>query len=519
MEKGKKVILYSRVSSTDQKDHGYSLNDQQTRLESYCRSEGFEILRSELEDASAKNFDRPKFQSLLEFLKKNRGVVDQILFVRWDRFSRNASDAYEMIRILKKLGVEVNAVEQKIDWKVPEQKIMLSIYLATPEVENDRKSINVVRGMRRANMEGRYLGQAPRGYSNSKDIHGKPILLPNEKSKFFQEAFELYATGLYTQEEIRIELNNKGLNCPKSQFAVLMQNKLYAGYVKIKAYENNPEQWIKGIHQALVEEGVFNRVQDILNHRRVKTNRLKVKMLDPNLPLRGFLVCGKCGNNLTGSASSGNGGRYYYYHCNACSNERFRADLINNQMEELLNEFQIKPEVTKLYMAIIRDELKTSTEQRQSEEKQRISKIKMLNERIRRITDAMSDGHMKPFEYGKERDRYQNEIDVLKLKGHEIKGMNTEFEEYLKWGFCLMENIKVYYKNADVQIQQKIIGSIFPEKFIFSEGKCRTKRVNELVAMITTTGAEFRDGKAGPFQNFLKQPGLVPRAGVEPACQ
>lgn len=519
MENRKRVILYSRVSTTDQKDHGYSLNDQEVRLKAYCQSEGHEVLLSEREDASAKSFDRPRIQAIVKFVKGNKGSVDLILFVRWDRFSRNAPDAYEMIRTLRNLGVEVNAVEQKIDWKVPEQKILLSIFLSTPEVENDRKSINVVRGMRRANMEGRFLGQAPRGYSNSRDAGDKPILVPNAKAKFVREAYEMYATGLYTQEEIRTALNKKGLDCPKSQFSVLMQNKLYAGYVRVRAFENNPEQWIKGIHEPLISEDLFFKTQDVLNRKQFKSKRLTPKHIDSNLPLRGFLNCSLCGNILTGSASKGNGGRYYYYHCNACYEERFRADLLNLQLEEMLGDIQIKPQVTKLYLAIIKDILQGNSKSQQSDEKQRELKIKKLNERIQRITDAMSDGHMRPSEYSKERDRYQREIDSIKLQGHEIGVLNTEFEDYLKWGFCLIQNIKDYYKNADIRTQQKIIGSIFPEKFIFSEGKCRTNRVNELVALIASTGAAFTKNNTGQLQKNLKLSGLVPGAGVEPACQ
>ena len=43
---------------------------------------------------------------------------------------------------------------------------MLAVYLATPEVENDRRAINVANGMRRARVEGRWMGPAPLGYKN-----------------------------------------------------------------------------------------------------------------------------------------------------------------------------------------------------------------------------------------------------------------------------------------------------------------------------------------------------------------
>jgi len=59
-----------------------------------------------LEDHSAKTFNRPEWSNLLADLRKRKGQVDLILFTKWDRFSRNAGDAYQMINILRKLEAE-----------------------------------------------------------------------------------------------------------------------------------------------------------------------------------------------------------------------------------------------------------------------------------------------------------------------------------------------------------------------------------------------------------------------------
>lgn len=62
---------------------------------------------------------------------------------------------------LNKLGIE-----QPLDLNVPENKIMLAFHLAAPEVENDRRSLNTIAGMRQAMKEGRHVTLAPRGYRN-----------------------------------------------------------------------------------------------------------------------------------------------------------------------------------------------------------------------------------------------------------------------------------------------------------------------------------------------------------------
>ena len=55
-------------------------------------------------------------------LKKKSSKTNLILFTKWDRFSRNAGDAYQMINTLNKLGIEPQAVEQPLDLSIPMKK-------------------------------------------------------------------------------------------------------------------------------------------------------------------------------------------------------------------------------------------------------------------------------------------------------------------------------------------------------------------------------------------------------------
>jgi site-specific DNA recombinase len=63
-----------------------------------------------------------------------------------------------MINTLREYGVVPQAIEQPLDLSIPENKMVLAFYLAAPEVENDRRVLNVLYGMRRAKKEGRYMG-------------------------------------------------------------------------------------------------------------------------------------------------------------------------------------------------------------------------------------------------------------------------------------------------------------------------------------------------------------------------
>ena len=232
--------------------------------------------------------------------KKNKKEIHQLLFIKWDRFSRNTSESYQMLDTFNQLGIQINAIEQPLDLSIPEQGLMLAVYLSIPEVENQRRSLNVIAGMRRAFKEGRYVGNAPKGYSNGTDANKKPILIPNDDAKYIQEGFELMATGLYNQKEVFKKLIAKGFKSSKTAIASIFRNHLYYGGVFIKAYKNESETIVQGIHEPIITESLFYKVQDVLDNRRKKYH-VAHKKINENFPLKGFLNCPKCNKPLTAS--------------------------------------------------------------------------------------------------------------------------------------------------------------------------------------------------------------------------
>ena len=72
---GKSAILYRRVSTTEQKLYGNSLNAQESSLREFCNKNSMIIVKEFQEDYSAKNFERPEFIRLMEFAKKNKSKI------------------------------------------------------------------------------------------------------------------------------------------------------------------------------------------------------------------------------------------------------------------------------------------------------------------------------------------------------------------------------------------------------------------------------------------------------------
>ena len=510
----KNVILYVRVSTDEQAGRGYSLRDQEQKLINYCQNNNLNILEIFREDYSAKTFKRPEFKKLLDFCKKNKKEVHQLIFIKWDRFSRNTGESYQMISIFNELAIEVNAIEQPLDLSIPEQGLMLAVYLSIPQVENHRRSLNVISGMRRAFKEGRYVGSAPKGYENGKDSAKKPLLIPGKDAKLIQEAFELISTGLYNQIEVMKKLNEKGLNASKTPFSNLLKNPIYYGGVSIKAYKNEKECVVEGIHEPLITKELFDKVQNVLNNRRGKyhTNH---KKLNDNFPLKGFLLCPKCNNTLTASTSRGRSKNYSYYHCISPCNTRYKLEDANFWIKDYLKTLSLNTPVKKLFEEMIKEALYDEREKKQLGAKH-YEKVKSIKAKLDRLQDIYLDGDIDKEEYLIGKTRYENIY--IELKDKEIEAINEkEVLELYKKAINKVENIENQYIKGAIEAKRRIIGSIFPNNFQFENKKVRTADINPILLKITSVNGASQGKKKWNKSKKIDLSHSVNAEGFEPS--
>lgn len=167
-----------------------------------------------------------------------------------------------MLGRLNKLNIEPQAIMQLLDFGAPQSKIMLAIYLSLPEVDNDIRSQKIKDGIRGARKLGRWTSNAPIGYKNSRDEQNKPIIIPPpEKASIVKWAFEEVAKGERAPNVIRMEVVKKGINVCKTSFYLLIRNSVYIGKVIVPASKDEPQLIANGIHQSLISDELFYKVQ------------------------------------------------------------------------------------------------------------------------------------------------------------------------------------------------------------------------------------------------------------------
>ncbi len=514
--------LYIRVSTDEQADKGYSQRSQEEVLKRYCEINKICVRTTIFEDHSAKTFIRPQWQGLLENLKKYKNKIDLVLFTKWDRFSRNAPDAYQMINTLKSVGVEPQAIEQPLDMSVPENKMMLAIYLTAPEIENDRRALNTFYGMRRARKEGRWVAQAPIGYQNKHDERGKKYIdFDPDQAPIMRWAFEEIARGNYSTEQIFWKAKEKGLNCTKNNFWFAIRNPVYCGRILIVKYKDEEAHTVKGLHEGIISESLFYDVQDALDGKR--KIQYKTKMLSPEqLPLKGFLRCSKCNRILCGSASKGRNSYYHYYHCSSACGCRFKAEDVNQVFEDQLDVFSIDERYAELFAEVIISTYYNENGDNKNKRSDILKSIAAINEKLAKARELLLDGIMDGVDYKAVKVESEQRLIALEAKLGDVANTSGQkriinIEPIVKGAITSLTNLRAIYCQSDSSEKRILIGSMYPEKTTFEQLKHRTAKVDDLYGYIYLINSHLQAKKRRASDKNMCLPSLAPEAGLEPA--
>lgn len=466
--------------------------------------------------------NRPVFQELKAFAKANRNKIDYILVQKWDRFSRNVGKALLMIDAFKRMGIEVNCIENWIDYDAPDHIVILSIYLSTPEAENSKIRERSIAGMRQALKEGRYVQAHPKGYISGKNSLGKSMIQPDPKvAPIIKAIFEDYATGLYQQSDIIKKYKRKGLDLTKSSLSRLLDNPLYMGMVRVPAYKNELEILVEGQHIPIITKDLFYIAKKIKHKKYSLSNKSRGK--NETFPLTGLLRCSECGGTMCGSQTN-NGKKkkttrtYNYYQCNSKEKcLRYKPEKIHKELDKVFDKIKPSEEVLELFQQILIDEYQKTKKERVKDLQAINNKIQEVNKSELLITEKFGLGKIKSSEvYEKLMSNYQSQLIELKNAKAELGDYQKDLDKYLTFGMTLISNINIFYKSASVEVKKKILGSILVDKLEFFKNSFRTHPFNEAVLLFTKYSKAFKGSeikKGGVHKNISH---FVLKVGIEP---
>lgn len=268
----KKVALYPRVSTIEQIKTGQSFEAQESKFKNLCVSQGKEIVKiykgeGDVKDdrsASIKDesigirienhnlivsFDlrkRPNFEQMLQDASK--GLFDEIMFFKWDRFSRNVPFMYLTLIYFRRLGIELTPTD---DTKDPLGIGMMSIINQT---ESEKTSARVSLTLASKFERGVFPSvRMPFGYRWNQDK--KIAEVSQKEAQIVRCVFMDVADGVSYRDICQ------KYKLPIPNFYFMVRNRAYIGMIEYQGKEK------RGIHEPLISEELFNRVQEKIKSR------------------------------------------------------------------------------------------------------------------------------------------------------------------------------------------------------------------------------------------------------------
>jgi site-specific DNA recombinase len=211
----KPAVTYSRVSSLEQQQEGFSIPAQQKLLREYGQKNDLQIVREFVEVESAKAAGRTQFGEMVRFFKQTPSCRTLIV-EKTDRLYRNFRDCV----ILEDLDIEIHLPKEgQVISKDSRSQAKLvhgiQLVIARNHIENLREEVR--KGMREKAEQGIYPGRAPLGYRNNKlerTIENNP-----EKAPVATRILELYASGNHSLSSVR--------KVVKDEFGLVFFKKLF----------------------------------------------------------------------------------------------------------------------------------------------------------------------------------------------------------------------------------------------------------------------------------------------------
>lgn len=225
------VVIYTRVSSKEQADKNLSLETQRKTIQDCVNRTDRNVVGifgGTYE--SAKTDGRKEFMRMLEFIKKSKNQVSEIMVYSLDRFSRTGGAAIKLANELReKYGVAIYAVTQPVDTSNPSGVLSQGMHLLFSEFDNKLRGQRVVAGMKAKFEQGIWVIKPPQGFDTVKVNDNRKIIL-NEEGKKIKKAWDWKIQGM-KNEEIILKLQAMGVKMYKQQLHKIFTNPFYCGMI------------------------------------------------------------------------------------------------------------------------------------------------------------------------------------------------------------------------------------------------------------------------------------------------
>ena len=461
--KARVAVILSRVSSLDQQDN-YSLDAQDDKLQAYCEAKGLEVIGSYKLVESSSRGDRPEFQKVLNFVRKQKQPI-AIVCDKVDRLQRSFKFVPLLEEWRKQGKIELhfrsdNAILTK-DSSSSEllQYDMLVIFA---KYYAECISENVLRSHERMQKEGRIFTEPPIGYKRSEN-NKKEIVFDEERAFLIRKLFVEYSTGLYSYDQLRDMAKAWGLRnktklhkpLGKSQIAQVLANEFYIGIATVKGEK------YKHIYPHLISDELFEKCRQVREGRRSAFSK-KTKDTAHTL-FKGMIRCKNCGCLVTPEPPKK--GKYVYLRPNTkkgCNCKQINEEVANKLVEEVLKNMSIPSDVLELYLDKLKQRFDTQQQEESIQQKLKLKELNSIEDSLNELLDMCLKKVITREEYVSKRQELERNSNLLK---NQIENYNNNLEEvFISMKHLLEVGSRIYelYCSSGIERKREILKLIFP---------------------------------------------------------
>lgn len=440
-----KIAGYIRVSTEEQAEKGFSLDEQRERLISYCKMMGYPSPTIYEDDGySAKDLRRPELTRLLNDVKTAK--YNLIITTKLDRLSRRLFDILSVIDYLDHHNCSYSSASEPFDTTTPSGRMTLQMLGMVAEFERERISERVRDNMRSIARKGEKIISRPCfGYdvkNGIMEINLDEALVVHQMAK--------WALDGHGAREIAKRLNDIGIRTKDGNMwhdrvvrSLLKRETLIGQFVYNRTYKKGsriytrPEdEWIivEDHHEPILDKETFYSIQKIFDSRKVSASRY---VDETNYLLTGLLVCEHCGGKMIGRVETKKNSAYrlYRYVCNTYMKKGgcYFHSVHRDDIETLIIER------IKMLTTVAADKLEISVVKNQGAKR---SDKEVIQERLRKL-DMKAQRQIEAFE------------DDL-ISAHDLKNAQERIEkERQQLLASLKEMEKAEQKNDGVVVQER----------------------------------------------------------------
>jgi DNA invertase Pin-like site-specific DNA recombinase len=474
------AYAYLRISKEDQSH--FSIEAQEEVIRKYAKTHQFEIKKVYTDEGvSAKNFNRPQWKKLELDLSKSKHEIRAVIVAKYDRLIRNAAEGLALLeRFEMKLRVQIISAGENlfIDPHSPFYfKIRADMFVGA-EFERRVIADRIRMGVWQGKKQGRFLGVAPFGYQNARDSNNKPIILPHpENAEVVRRLFENVAFGMDWKQAGKIAKHNGFKNQGKDAVKRVLTNIVYAGIIEVPAYGRETATRVKSIHEAIVSEEMFNRVQFAINGKPQPKTELREEF-----PLRGVVRCESCNRPLTAAFSTGKMKKKYgYYCCNHCKGQNHNTERAHETLLQILSELSLPAS----RIRGIRSESEKQMEQRLAERAHSASKLKIeiqeLETKLAQLEEKYITDRIEEATYKKYAGIWQRNLTGKKIEYEQATTDERQYWTFFYKNLEKLSDLAGIYSATCVANKQRILRTVFDNTLQLTQTGYRTQIINPLL--------------------------------------